>query len=335
MSFVTFGEIMLRLTPSDIGVQLDSSAAFNVDYAGAEANVASSLGILGNQVSFITKLPPNKLGEAAIRSLRSYGINTDRIWRGGERMGTYFIELGSSIRPSSVIYDRKNSAISQVIAGEVNWEELLKDFKFLFITGITPALSDQCAKETILAAQTAKRLGLHVGFDMNFRRSLWNSPDDARKIFDELLASTDILFCNTGVLNDIYQLEYEGADALEQTSKAIPEIANLFSVDKVVMTVREHLSASENQLSGLLYQDKTIFSSNTYLVNVTDRFGTGDAFVAAFLHGYNSGWNPNEVINFATAAFALKHTIKGDQHTSSEQEIRAIMEGHTSGHVLR
>lgn len=335
MSFVTFGEIMLRLTPDDPGVQLSASTGFNVAYAGAESNVASSLGILGNKVSFVTKLPSNQLGEAAIRSLQSYGVCTHQILRGGERIGTYFIEQGASIRPSVVVYDRNNSAISQVGPGEFDWELILKNSKFLLLTGITPVLSDQCAQETILAAQTAKKLGVRVGFDMNYRRSLWKSSADARNIFDEILTSTDMLFCNTGVLYDVYQLEYEGENSIEKAHKAIPKIAKKFMVDKVFMTVREHSSASENQLAGLLYHDETIYTSNVYRVTVTDRFGTGDAFVAAALHGVSKGWDSKAVVNFATAAFALKHTIKGDPHTSSEEEIISIMEGNTSGHVLR
>ena len=335
MSVATFGEIMLRLTPYIHAEKIQSAKAFEVNFAGAESNVASSLGILKHEVSFVSKLPQNQLGEAAIRSLRSYGIDTQYILRGGKRIGSYFIEIGTSIRPSSVIYDREQSAISSIGPDEFNWNEILRGKKWLFLTGITPVLSEQCSHECLLAAKTAKEMGLKVAFDMNYRRSLWKSANDARRIFDQILAFTDLLFCNVGVLKDVYGHEASGNDSIERTWEASKWASKEFGISQIACTIRDHNSASQNRLSGLYLLDKQHFTSSDYEVRIIDRFGTGDSFVAAFLHGLIKAWNPQHIINFSTAAFALKHTIKGDQHTSSEAEINSIMEGHTSGHVLR
>ncbi|MEH6513118.1 sugar kinase [Maribacter arcticus] len=335
MSFITFGETMLRLTPSNSATKIKSSRLFQANYAGSESNVASSLGVLGNEVSHITKFPNNQLGDAAIASLQSYGIDTKHISRGGNRIGTYFIEIGSSIRPSSVVYDRANSAISEIKTNEFDWEEILENKKWLFLSGITPVLSKQCAHETIKAAKVAQQKGVKVCFDMNYRRSLWKDPSDARKIFDQIIEHTDLLFGNEGVLKDVYDLKPTGDTILDKTIEASTVAAEKFGVKQLAFTVREHNSASTNKVSAVLLSNNKHHISDTLDISITDRFGAGDAFAAATLHAINSGWDDKKVIDFATAAFALKHTIQGDQHTSSEKEILSIMEGKTGGHVLR
>lgn len=335
MGFITFGEIMLRLTPAQHAGKISTSSIFGVNYAGSESNVASSLGVLGNNVAYVTKLPKNSLGDAAIASLRSFGINTDYIARGGQRIGTYFIEIGSSIRPSSVVYDRAGSSISAITHDEFAWEEILKDRKWLFLSGITPVLSQQCAKETIKAAKIARKLGVKVAFDMNYRRSLWKTAADARIIFDQILEHTDLLFGNVGVLKDVYQIDAVGADEKEKTKDAIYKAADVFGVKSLAFTVRNHISASNNEVSGMLLSNGKLAVSKAYEINITDRFGTGDAFAAGCLHSMHKGWANEKTIEFATAAFALKHTLQGDQHTSNEQEIVSIMDGNIGGHVIR
>lgn len=335
MGFITFGEIMLRITPQEQNTKLGDTDRFVAGFAGSESNVASSLALLGNKVDFITKLPENQLGDAAMRSLRQYGINTDCILRGGPRIGAYFIELGYSIRPSSVLYDRSHSAISQIKKGEFDWEILLKNKSWVFVSGITPALSGSCAEETIRLVNTAKRLGVKVSFDFNYRRSLWRSNSVARKIFDQILGSTDLLFANTGSLTDVYGMKFKGENNTEQTCEAADKIRNEYGVKSLAFTIRDHTSATHNVLSALFQKEYEREVASTYTVNILDRFGTGDAFAAACLHGLEKRWTNKKIINFATAAFALKHTVKGDQHTSSETEIQSIMEGNTSGHVIR
>lgn len=335
IGFVTFGEIMLRLTPSRIGDKLLIADKFSVGYAGSESNVSTSLACLGNHVNFISKVPNNPLGNAALMGLNKYKVNTDKVLLGGNRMGTYFIELGSSIRPSLVVYDRQMSAISEITAGEFDWKTILKNKKWLHLSGITPALSKQCAEETILAAKTAKEMGVKVSFDLNFRRTLWPDGDTARTIFNRIIEHSDLIFANLGVLNDVYGLTFTEKDPLEQTKSAMQKASALFGVNQLAFTIREHCSASENKLQGMAFCNGEITISKSYDIQIQDRFGTGDAFAAAYLHAISKEWQLNKAIEFATSAFALKHTIKGDLHTSTEEEILSIMNGNISGHVIR
>ncbi|WP_396600596.1 PfkB family carbohydrate kinase [Algibacter sp. R77976] len=334
-SFVTFGEIMLRLTPSHIGDKLLIADEFSVGYAGSESNVSTSLACLGNPVDFISKVPNNPLGNAALLGLNKFKVNTNKTLLGGNRMGTYFIELGTSIRPSRVVYDRQKSSISEITAGEFDWKTILKNKEWLHLSGITPALSKQCAEETILAAKTANEMGVKVSFDLNFRRTLWPDGKTARTIFNRIIEHTDLIFANLGVLNDVYNLSFTEKDPIEQTKSAMIKASALFGVNQLAFTVREHCSASENKLQGIAYCNEKITISKPFTIQIQDRFGTGDAFAAAYLHAINKEWKLNKAIAFATSAFALKHTIKGDLHTSTEEEILSIMNGNISGHVIR
>jgi len=326
---------MLRLTPNDHGSKINTAQTFGVHYAGSESNVASSLAVLKNDVQFVTKLPLNAIGDACLMSLQNFGISTKNILRGGNRLGTYFIEIGASIRPSSVIYDRVDSSISAIDRNEFDWEIILKNQKYLFISGITPALSKNCALETMKIAKVAKKMGVKVCFDMNFRRTLWKDKKDACNIFDSILENTDLLFGNIGVLKDVYDMEAEGSNSIEKTINVIEKAKNSFDLNQLAFTVRDHYSASGNKVSGVTSLNGETLVSNSYDVEITDRFGTGDAFAAGFLHGLAANWKAEKIVGFAAAAFALKHTIKGDQHTSPEKEILSIMDGNTSGHVLR
>ncbi|MDN5205700.1 sugar kinase [Fulvivirgaceae bacterium BMA10] len=335
MGFVTFGEIMLRLTPSVQNEKVVSAKNFNVGYAGSESNVASSLARLGNEVQFVSKLPQNALGDAAMNSINSHGVRTDFLLHGGNKMGTYYIEKGSSIRPSVVIYDRENSSISQIEANELSWLEILKGHHWLHISGITPALSPTCAEETLEAVRTAKKLDVKVSFDLNFRRSLWKDHTEAKKIFDPILECTDLLFANTGALADVYQIAFEHNDPIECSTKAIEEAKRRFGIDCLAFTIRWHDSASRNRLTGLMLSGSELSLSRVYDVEITDRFGTGDAFAAGVLHGISQNWEDQKALDFGTAAFALKHTIPGDQNYSTQKEIESIMNGNISGWAVR
>ncbi|MFK5972849.1 MAG: sugar kinase [Flavobacteriaceae bacterium] len=335
MSFTTFGEIMLRLVPAGQEDNIQTANLMAVNYAGSESNVATSLACLGNKVQFVSKLPLNALGKAAIQSLNKHGVSTHSVQLGGDRIGTYFIQLGASIRPSRVIYDRAGSAIADIGLGEFDWEHILKNQKWLHLSGITPALSTACAKETILAAKTARTMGVKVSFDLNYRRSLWPNADKARKSFDQIIEYTDLLFGNVGVLKDVYRFEIQEKKGVEQTVNTLQKVRELFGVEQVAFTVRKHNSATHNEISGASISDKEPVFSPSYSIQITDRFGTGDAFAAGFLHALGKGWDAKKTIDFATAAFALKHTMMGDIHISNEQEINSIAEGNTSGHVIR
>ncbi len=334
MKIVTFGEIMLRLTPTTAGKKIKTATTFDVNYAGSESNVASALSALGHDTRFVTKLPQNEIGEGAIRSLQSHGINTSEIIWGNGRMGTYFIELGSSIRPSQVVYDRAQSEFSLIGTNEFEWDRILQNTRWLFVSGITAALSDQCAHELIKVVSSARAAGVKVAFDMNYRRSLWKDRNLASNLFEKVLEHTTLVFGNAGSLNDVFDMDYSIGDSSD-TIKAMESFACKFDQKQVAFTSRISHSASNNELAGFLFRNNTINQSNTYKVEITDRFGTGDAFAAGCIHGLISDWDSQKVIEFGTAAFALKHTIYGDQHTSNSQEISAIMEGNISGQVIR
>jgi 2-dehydro-3-deoxygluconokinase len=235
--------------------KINTSGSFGVNYAGSESNVASSLGVLGNDVSYITKLPTNELGDTANSSLRTYGINISNIIRGGYRIGTYFIELGASIRPFRVIYDRKNSSLSEIKKDEFNWEAILRNKKWVFLSGITLVLSKQCAEETIKVSEIAKQLGVKVAFDMNYRRSLWNDILDARKIFDSILENTDLLFGNADVLKDVYNISPSNNNNLDNTIEVANIASERFRINQIAFTVRQHISASNTKVSGLFLSD--------------------------------------------------------------------------------
>jgi len=334
MNIATFGELMLQLTPPQSGDKISSSSRLKVDYVGAEANDAASLAILGNEVKYITKLPSNTLGDAAIQSLKKYGISCSGIKRGGDRIGVYYTEMGKSIRPSSVIYDRKGSSVSKIETGEFDWEEILSDVSWVHLSGITPALSESCANEVISIAKIAQQLGVKVCFDLNYRRTLWNNGQSARKIFDQIIDNTNLIFGNIGVMKDVYDISIGEGNSADQSNEVIIKSRELFGDIDLAFTVRDHYSASSNKVGGIIYTNQ-VYISKTYDVEITDRFGTGDAFSAGILHALGKGLEPQKLVDFATAAFALKHTIRGDQNTSSEEEIISIMKGDTSGYVKR
>jgi len=334
MSIVAFGEIMLQLSP-DEGRKIISSSKLALNFVGAEANVLVSLAVLNNEVEFVSKLPGNDLGEMAIRSLNGYGVSTKNVRRGGDRIGLYFTETGSSIRPSKVLYDRKGSAISAIQEGEFDWASLLQGASWYHLSGITPALSSQCAQECIKSVKEAANLGIKVSFDLNYRRTLWSNVEDAKNIFDQIIPYCDLLLGNAGVMKDLYAIDIEGDTGIDQAKNAIEQCRTLFDCNLIAFTAREHHSASRNKVAGVLRQQGRMFTSRSYDVEITDRFGTGDAFAAGLLHSLEKGWDGQKVVDFATASFALKHTIKGDQNTSSESDISSILDGNTSGYVIR
>ncbi len=336
-----FGEIMFRLTPHAGQQQLVRASTWGSDFAGAESNVATNLAWINRdnpdfEAHFISKLPKNSLGDAAIDSLRHHGVHTDQMLRGGDRIGTYFIEMGFGIRPSKVLYDRSHSAISTASPEEFDWPNLLDGCDWLHLGGITPALSENCATMTINATRAAKSMGITVSFDMNFRRSLWDGHESAAVIFDSVLENTDVLFGNAGVLADVYQMSgANGQTSAQQTQSLMKEAAQRWNVGIVAFTRRSHDSASRNELQGFALSGKDSTGSRPYTVDVKDRLGTGDAFAAGFIHAMLNGWELQRAVEFATAAFAIKHSISGDQNSVSEAEVQSIAAGHTQGHIVR
>ena len=330
--------MLLRLSPFNHYERLAKTHALNMDFAGAESNVVTSLALLGHQAYYTTCLPPHAVGDAALNALRAFGVDACHVLRSGERMGTYFIEHGSSLRPTRVIYDRAHSAIAGAPPDVFNWKEILRDKDWFISTGITPALSDACAEACLEAMREARQQGVKVAFDLNFRRTLW-SKEEAREKITPMLPYIDVLFSNIGSAYDVFNIapptitDWDSLMAATQaTALALSELSDFAYI---ALTVREHPSASENNWAGVLYDRQQFYQSRQYHFEVVDRLGGGDAFMAGIIHGLSQGWDSQETIEFATAASAIKHTIPGDINITSEAEILEVAEGNTSGRVKR
>ena len=336
---VTFGEIMLRLTPPDLKriVQADS---FDVVYGGGEANVAVSLANYGIDTYFVTKVPKNTVGQSAVNHLRRYGVKTDYVIRGGDRLGIYFLEMGASQRPSNVVYDRAHSAIADVDKNDFNWEEIFKNTRWFHFTGITPAISDKAAAITLEACKIAKKMGLTISADLNYRKKLW-STEKAGKVMSELMQYVDIAIGNEEDAEKVFGIKAvntdvdKGALDLSGYKEVSKELIRRFGLKYVAITLRESLSASDNMWSGLLYDGTDYYFSKKYKIHIVDRVGGGDSFAAGIIYGLLSERSPGDVIEFAVAASCLKHTIPGDMNMVNAQEVEDLIKGGGSGRVKR
>ncbi len=336
---VTMGEIMLRLSTNGYKrfVQSDN---FDVVYGGGEANVAVSLANYGEESYFVTKLPTHEIGQCAVNSLRQLGVNTDYIVRGGSRVGIYFLETGASMRPSKVIYDRANSAIAEAKAEEFDFDKIFEGVDWFHFTGITPALGKEAQKLTEAALIAAKKHGVTVSCDLNYRKKLW-TPDEAKACMTKLMQYVDVCIGNeedaekclgfkpgkTDVLSG--DLQFEGyKDIFEKMKEA-------FGFKYIATSLRESYSASDNGWSALAYDGKEFYRSKKYEVRIVDRVGGGDSFSGGFIHGMLKYGDFKKALEFAVAASALKHTIPGDFNLVSESEVETLMNGDASGRVQR
>jgi len=336
---VTFGEIMLRLSPPNYQrlIQADS---FDVTYGGGEANVSVSLSNFGLDSYYVTKLPPNPVGDAALNHLRRFGVKTDYIVRGGDRLGIYFLETGAAQRSSKVIYDRAYSAIADAKVGDFDWDEIFKDTKWFHFTGITPALSDTAAELTLEAVKKAKQNKIKVSCDLNYRGKLW-SPEKANKIVSQLMEYVDIILGNEEDAEKIFGIKAPESDiSTGQLNKegyklVAQELIKRFKLELVAITLRESYSASDNGWFALAYDGKKLYSSNKYKIHIIDRVGGGDAFAGGLIFSLINGNQVQEALNFAVAASCLKHTIHGDFNLLSKDEVISLQKGNASGRVQR
>ncbi len=339
MNITAFGEILLRLTPSNHHERIAKTHALNMAFAGAESNAAASLALLGHQARFVTRLPDHIVGDAALNAIREFGVGTRFVKRGGKRVGTYFIEHGSSLRPSRIIYDREYSAIAEATTSDFHWKDILAGQDWLVATGITPALSSGCSDICLAAVQEATQQQVRVAFDLNFRRTLWER-EAARAAITPMLPHINVLFSNIGSAADVFDIRPEQPisdwDSLvKATEESAVRVFELSDFEYVALTVREHPSASENYWAGVLYDGQKFYHSRKYHFQVVDRLGGGDAFMAGIIHGLAQHWSLQQTVEFATAASAIKHTIPGDINIASEAEIKEVAEGNTSGRVKR
>lgn len=336
---VTFGEIMLRLSPPGYQrfVQAES---FDVVYGGGEANVAVSLANYGLDSYFVTKVPKHEIGQAAVNHLRRFGVNTEYIARGGDRLGIYFLEMGASQRPSKVVYDRANSAISQVKPGEFDWDKIFAGADWFHFTGITPALGDGAAEVTLEAVKAAKTKGIKVSADLNYRKKLW-TPEKANRVMSGLMEYVDIAIGNEEDAEKVFGIKAASTDITtgklneEGYREVAKELADRFGFEKVAITLRESISASDNNWSALLYDGREAYRSRIYKVHIVDRVGGGDSFAGGLIYSLLSGKSTREALEFAVAASCLKHTIFGDFNLVSTAEVETLAGGDASGRVQR
>ncbi|MCD6354127.1 MAG: sugar kinase [Prolixibacteraceae bacterium] len=340
---ITFGEIMLRLaTP---GYQRISQASeFVATYGGGEANVAVSLANYGIPVDFVTRLPENDIGRACKMDLQKYGVVTDKIVYGGERLGIYFLETGAVSRGSKVIYDRANSSISQIERGMINWDKVFEDASWFHWTGITPAISQGAADVCLEAIKKANELGITVSCDLNYRKNLWNYGKTAGEVMPELVAGTDVILGNEEDAEKVLGIKPEGIDvtgghiegaAYESVSKQI--MKRFTRCKKVITTLRGSVNANHNSWSGVLWNGKELYEAPTYqITHIVDRVGGGDSFMGGLIYGlltYKN--NDQKALNFAVAASCLKHTVYGDYNQVTVEEVEKLMGGDASGRVAR
>ncbi len=342
-SVLTFGEIMLRLSPPNFK-RFTQARSFEAIYGGGEANVAVSLANFGIPVDFVTRLPKNDIGRACIQYLRQYGVNTDKIIFGGERMGIYFLEVGASARSSQVIYDRANSAIATATPEMFDWQRNFKGVSWFHWTGITPAISQNLADICLEAIKIAKSKGITISCDLNFRNKLWNYGKKASDIMPKLLSLCDIAIGNEEDADKVLGIKAPDTDI---TSGKIDPNKYKYVVERmaqhypnlkfIAITLRGSLSASHNTWSGILYDKKQMYIAPHYdITHIIDRVGGGDSFVAGLIYGLlNFKDDLQKALNFAVASSCLKHTIFGDFNLVSVEEVQKIMKGDLSGRVTR
>lgn len=339
--YVTFGELMLRLSPPGREVFMQTPS-FSATFGGAESNVAVSLANYGENVSFVTELPANQIASAAIRELRGFGVDTSHIKRGGDRIGIYYAEAGASARPSKVIYDRANSAISEVQPGDFDWDKIFRGAHWFHTTGITPAIAKGTAEVALEAIKKAKECGLKVSCDLNYRKKLWKWGKTPKEVMPEVAKYADVLIANEEDCQKCLGIELDvdvasgklDSSKYEQLAamvmKRFPNIKNL------AVSLRESISADWNNWSIVMATKDNFYVSRKYEIRgIVDRIGGGDAFGSGLIWGLSNLGTPQEAIDFAAAASALKHTIYGDYNRVSLEDVMTLAGGDASGRVQR
>ncbi len=336
---VTFGEIMLRLAPEGY-YRFFQNDKMQATFGGGEANVSVSLANYGLDSAFVTKLPKHAIGQAAIDSLRYFGVDTSKVVRGGERVGIYYLEKGASQRGSVCIYDRKYSSIQMADPGDFNWDDIFDGADWFHFTGITPALGENLVEICKDACKAAKAKGVKISCDLNYRGKLW-TREEARKAMTELCQYVDVCISNEEDAKDVFGIEAEDTDIYggklnhEGYKSVAKQLADKFGFEKVAITLRTSISASDNDWAGMLYDGENYCFSKSYHLHIVDRVGGGDSFGGGLIYSLLTGKSTQEAIEFAVAASALKHSVEGDFNRVSVSEVEKLAGGDGSGRVQR
>ncbi|MEO1627006.1 MAG: sugar kinase [Bacteroidota bacterium] len=341
---VTFGEIMLRLTPPSFK-RFSQANSFEAIYGGGESNVAVSLANYGIPVEFVTRLPQNDIGDCALMEMRKRGVGTRHIIKGGERLGIYFLEIGAVSRGSKVVYDRAHSAMSSIEKGMIDWASVFQDSHWFHWTGITPAISQGAADACLEAIQMANKMGITVSTDLNYRKKLWKYGKAPGDVMPELVAGCDVILGNEEDAEKHFGLHPEGVDVTQGQSvdaesylSVLKQLMALFPrAKKVITTLRGSISASHNTWSGVLYDGQQLYKAPTYeITHIVDRVGGGDSFMGGLIYGLLQHPDDDQkALEFAVAASCLKHTIYGDANLATVEEVEKLMSGDASGRVSR
>ena len=336
---IAFGEIMLRLNPHEY-YRFSQADDFAATYTGAEANVCAALSLYGCSTEFVTAVPDNDIADCALQTMKKYGVGVSHVQRRGPRLGVYYLEKGASQRPSKVIYDRRFSSFSYAQPEDFDWDEILRGADWFHFTGITPPLGDRLPEICEEACLAAKRSGVKISMDLNYRKSLWNT-EEAQAVMTKLAGYADVIFGNeedaekclgiSAGCSDVIQgrLEHAGYEASAR------KVAERFGCERVVYTLRTSISASDNKFQGMIYSGGETIFSRSYDMHIVDRVGGGDSFAAAAIFSMLRGDDAATVVEFATAASCLKHSIMQDYNLSTVKEIEALMNGDGSGRVQR
>lgn len=339
MKVVTFGELMLRLAPNGY-YRFFQDDQLQATFGGGEANVAVSLANYGMDASFVTKLPTHAIGQAAVNSLRKYGVDTSKIVRGGDRVGIYFLEKGASQRGSVCIYDRAHSAIQKAAPSDFDWDAIFEGVDWFHFTGITPALGENLVEICREACKAAKAHGVKISCDLNYRGKLW-TRDQARAAMTDLCQYVDVCISNEEDAKDVFGIEAENTDIYggklnkEGYKSVAKQLADKFGFEKVAITLRTSISASDNDWAAMLYDGENYCFSKEYHLHIVDRVGGGDSFGGGLIYALLSGKNTQDAVEFAVAASALKHSIEGDYNLVSVSEVEKLAGGDGSGRVQR
>lgn len=342
---VTFGEIMLRLATPDY-LRFSQATSFSATFGGGEANVAVSLANYGMNTAFVTRLPKNDIARSCVMDLRRYGVDTQHIVYGGDRLGIYFLETGAVARASKVVYDRAHSAISEMEPGMIDWKEVFRDATWFHWTGITPAISQGAADACLEAIRVANEMGITVSCDLNYRKNLWKYGKTASEVMPELVAGCDILLGNEEDCEKVFGVKPEGFDAAHTNGQvddaAFESVCRQMMekfprAKKVIITLRGAINANHNTWGGVLYADGRLYRSRRYdITHIVDRVGGGDSFMGGLIYGLNTYEGDDQrALEFAVAASCLKHTIYGDFNQVTTEEVEKLMAGDGSGRVSR
>lgn len=335
---VTFGEIMLRLTPPNFK-RIIQSDTFEIIFGGGEANVAVSLANYGFDSYFVSKLPENPIGQAAFNSLRRYGVKGDNILRGGSRLGIYYCENGASQRSSNVIYDRAHSAIAETHIGEFAWDQIFQDVDWFHFTGITPALSESMSEVTLEAVKAAKKLGIKISCDLNYRAKLW-SKERAGQVMSKLMEYVDVAIANEEDAEMVFGIK-SGSDIVggklnvDGFKDVAQQLIDRFGLELVGSHLRESKTASENGWQVVLYDGNEFVKSTKYDIHIVDRVGGGDSFAGGLIYSILNNKTLQEAAEFGAAASCLKQSIPGDYNHVSVKEVESLASGNASGRVKR